>query len=314
MRTPRSRSASAFAPASITNLGMGFDVIGMALQEPGDTVHVLVEDRPETTCELRMHGSTASKLTNDPLTNTAAIAALATLKRAGVTARVVIDLHKDMPIGSGLGSSTASAAAAAMATNIAIGSPLRRVDLVEPCLDAEMAVSGRHADNAAAAIFGGLILVRSTDPVDVVRLPVPEGLMAVVVTPAIEILTKEARAVLPRTLPLEVTVRQMANLGAFASACFANDIDLLSRCIHDEIAEPVRTQLITGGPEVIAAARDAGALGSSVSGAGPSIFALCRSRDSARIVADAMVAAFDTAGVESSVVISPADCPGVRRL
>jgi homoserine kinase len=219
-----------------------------------------------------------------------------------------------MPIGSGLGSSAASAAAAAFAVNLLVGSPLRKIELVEPCLAAEAAVAGRHADNVAPALLGGLILVRSLDPLDIVRLPVPEGLVVAVVTPKMELSTRTARAALPDTIPLASLVHNTAHVGAFISACYSGDLALLGRSLSDAVATPARAPLIPGCASVIEAALDAGALGSSISGSGPSIFALCRSQRSAVEVAARMVAAFASAGLGAESIVSPVDCPGARRV
>ena len=302
---------TAFAPASVANLGPGLDVLGLALATPGDRV---TARRAEGT------GVTIAKVTGDggvlsldPAKNTAGIAAAATLAKAGIETGVSLTLDKGMPIGSGLGSSAASAAAAAYAVNLLIGSPLRKIELVGPCLTAEAAVSGRHADNVAAALLGGLILVRSIDPLDLVRLPVPDGLVVAVVTPMMELSTRAARAALPKDVPLEALVRNTAHVAAFVSACYSGDLGLLGRSLTDAVATPARTPLIPGCADVIEAALDAGALGSSISGAGPSIFALCRSPRSAAEVAAAMVEAFGKNGLAAHAITSPADCPGARR-
>ena len=304
-------AVTAFAPATVANLGPGFDVLGLALQGPGDTV---------TARRVRGSGVRLVKVEGDhgrlprDAANTATIAAEATLRRAGVEAGVELELIKGLPLGSGLGSSAASAAAAAFAVNLLVGSPLRKVELVEPCLAAEGAVSGRHADNVAPALLGGLILVRSVDPLDVIRLPLPEGLSVVVTTPAMELSTREARAALPDAVQLRALVANTANIAALVAACHSGDLGLLARSLSDAVVTPARARLIPGCEAVFAAALDAGALGSSISGAGPSIFALCRSAHSAAEVAAAMVAAFKGAGLASGAIVSPADCPGARRL
>jgi len=197
--------------------------------------------------------------------------------------------------------------------NLLVGSPLRKIELIEPCLEAEAAVSGRHGDNVAPALLGGLILVRSVDPIDVVRLPVPEGLRVVVVTPVFELSTRLARSVLPSSIPLQAMVRNAANIATLVAACYSGDLSLLGRCIVDDVVTPARAALIPGCDAVMAAAIGAGALGSSISGAGPSVFALCHSERSAVQVGTAMVKAFQSAGLEASMVVSLADCPGVRR-
>jgi homoserine kinase len=305
-------AVTVFAPATVANLGPGLDVLGLALAAPGDRVTARLSKDPGIT--IAAVSGDGGVLPLDAAKNTAGVAAAATVARAGIAAGVSLTLEKGMPIGSGLGSSAASAAAAAYAVNLLLGSPLRKTDLLGPCLEAEAAVSGRHADNVAPALFGGLILVRSIDPLDLVRLPVPEGLVVAVVTPAMELETRAARAALPERVPLEALVRNTANVGALVSACYSGDLGLLARSMTDAVATPARAPLIPGCDAVIEAALDAGALGSSISGAGPSIFALCRSERSAGEVAAAMARAFAGCGLTSASTISPADCPGARRV
>lgn len=307
-----SAGITAFAPATVADLGPGLDVLGLALAAPGSRV---------TACHAAGRGVTIARVTGDggvlpldPAMNTAGIAAEATLAQAGIATGVSLTLDEGMPIGSGLGSSAASAAAAAYAVNLLIGSPLRKVELVGPCMVAEAAVAGSHAHQVAAALLGGLILVRSLDPLDLVRLPVPEGLMVAVVIPAMELAPHAARAALPGEVPLASLVRDAANLAALVSACYSNDLGLLARSMTDSVATPARAPLIPGCARVIEAALDAGALGSSISGTGPSLFALCRSERSAGEVAAAMVAAFAASGLAARAIVSPADCPGARRV
>lgn len=302
--------ASAFAPATLSNLGTGFDVLGLALAQPGDTVRVRLVAEPGI--RVTHIDGDGGKLSRDPARNTAAIAASATLARAGLSVGVELELVKGLPIGSGLGSSASSAVAAAFAVNLALGSPLRRADLVGPCLVAEEAVSGRHADNVAPALLGGLVLVRSLDPLDLVRLPLPDGLVFALVTPGMELLTRTARAVLPAEVPLAAMTRNSANLAAIVSACHSGDLALLARAIPDEVVTPARSPLIPGCADVIEAALDAGALAASISGAGPTLFALCRSPRTAQAAADAMVATFARHGLTANGFISAADNPGVR--
>ena len=305
-------SVSAFVPATVANLGPGYDVLGLALAEPGDTVTARFARGPGVTLvEIRGDGGV---LPRSAAENTAGIAALATLRRAGVEAGVELELTKGMPIGSGLGSSAASAAAAAFAVNLLLGSPLRRQELIEPCLAAEAAVSGRHADNVAPALLGGLILVRSVEPLDIVRLPVPDGLIVVVATPAFELSTKHARAALPAQVPLDALAANGASLAAFVSACYSGDLGLLGRSIEDRVVAPARAALVPGAAAAMRAAVEAGSLGSSISGAGPSVFALCHSPVVAKGVASALTEAFAAAGLDATTVTSPADCPGARRV
>lgn len=303
---------TAFAPATVANLGPGFDVLGLAVDGAGDTVTATLHPDPGVRI-TRITGD-GGVLPTDPEKNTAAIAARETLALAGFDVGVALEIHKGLPLCSGLGSSAASAAAAAFATNQLIGSPLRKPALVGPCIEAEAAVSGRHADNVAPALLGGLILVRSVDPVDLVRLPVPDGLTVVVVSPKLELPTKDARAVLPESVPLQTMVHSTAQIASLVSACYSGDLSLLSRCLIDDVVTPARLPLIPGGNAAIEAALATGALGASISGAGPSLFALCRSSRSARSAAKAMADAFEAAGLHSTTRISPASCPGARRV
>ncbi|TNE89781.1 MAG: homoserine kinase [Deltaproteobacteria bacterium] len=305
-------AVSAYAPATVANLAAGFDILGLALEGPGDTVTARLSDHPG----VRIAAITGDNgvLPRDAEDNTAGIAAISTLKRAGVDVGIELSLHKGLPIGSGLGSSASSAAAAAMAVNLLVGSPLRKSELIEPCLDAEAHVSGRHADNLAPALLGGLVLVRGVDPVDVVRLPIPEELVVAVVSPDFVLETKKARAVLPDEVPLSAMIRNSANLASMVAACFSGDLSLLGRSVTDEVVTPARAKLIPGCTEVIDTALSHGALGASISGAGPAVFALCRSRRSAREVGAAMQTAFAAAGLNSVLHVSKATAPGARRV
>jgi homoserine kinase len=301
-----------FAPGTVANLGPGFDVLGLALERPGDTV--VVRRTTEAGVRIASIAGDGGVLSRDPARNTAGIAAAETLRRAAASGGVELDLAKGMPMGSGLGSSAASAAAAAVGVNHVLGGPLTPEELVSCCVEAEAAVSGRHADNVAPAVLGGCVLVRSVDPLDVRRLPVPSGLHVVVVTPSFELPTRQAREALPKSVPMAKLVRNSANLSALIHALHTGDLELLGRALDDEIVTPARMPLIPGCEAVIRAARDAGALGSSISGAGPSVFALCAQATRAGEIADAMMRAFEIAGLTSTAVVSPADCPGARVL
>ena len=309
-------SVTAFAPATVSNLAVGFDILGLALSAPGDTVTARL--RPGTGVTIAAVSSTvpgSPALPTDPAKNTAAVAATHTLRRAGIDAGIELEIVKGLPIGSGLGSSAASAAAAAFAVNLLIGSPLRKSELIEPVIEAEATVAGRHADNAAPAILGGLVLIRSLNPMDIVRVPVPEGLWVSVASPRFELLTRQSRAALPKDVPISEMVRMTAGIAALISACHTADLGLLARALADE--DPVtraRIGLIPGGSEVIRAALDAGAIAAGISGSGPSIFALCRSGFDADASGAAMKDAFARAGLESTIHKSTADAPGARRV
>jgi len=303
-----SSKVTMFAPGTIANLGPGFDILGLAIRGTGDRVSARRVEGSGVRI-IRITGD-RGKLPLDAASNTAGIAAASVLQRAGVDVGIELEIHKGMPIGSGLGSSAASAAAAAMATNRVLGSPLRRMELIGPCVDAESHVSGRHADNVAPALLGGLIMVRSVDPPAVTRLPVPPGLHVVVATPAFELPTRDARAALPAQVPLSAMIAQSVGVATLVAACYCGDLTLLGSCIRDPIVTPARISLIPGGAEVIDAAERSGALGASISGAGPSIFAFCHTPSVADRVGRAMVAAFSNAGLPATAIVSPADCPG----
>ncbi len=299
----------AFAPATVANVGPGFDVLGFAVAGLGDRVRASKGTAPGLS--LTVSGPVPAEL----LRNTAGIAAVETVRAAGLTVdEVSIELHleKGLPVGSGLGSSAASAAAAATAVNVLLGTPLTPPQLVAPCLAAEAAVSGRHADNIAPSLLGGLVLVRSTEPLDLVSIPVPRGLHAVVVTPDAELQTEKARAALPKTVPLEAMVRNVGNVAAFVAACYAGDLSLLARSIEDVVVTPARAALIPGATAAIDAAVAAGALGASISGAGPSVFALAGDADAAEAIGKVMVAAFDAAGLTSNAHVTPVGAEGAR--
>lgn len=305
-------TVTAIAPATIANLGPGFDLLGLALPAPRDRVTARLAGASGVS--IKHQSGDGGRLPVEAERNTAGIAAIETLRRAGIDVGIELDVEKGMPLGSGLGSSAASAAAAACAVNALIGSPLRRSELIGACVEAEAAVSGRHADNVAPALLGGLVLVLAVDPLDVVRLPVPEGLLAVVATPEFELETRRARDALPDEVPLRDATFNSGRLAAFITACFSNDLGLLGRSVDDRLHVPARAPLIPGCEDVMQTARDAGALASSISGSGPSVFAFCHSTETCTRVASAMRAAFANAGLDSRVYVGSADSPGARTL
>jgi homoserine kinase len=304
------KSCRAFAPATVANVGPGFDVLGLAVEGAGDTVTVTRAE--DSRIQIRRITGDEGRLPLNPNANTAAIAARATLKRAGVDLGLLIDIDKGLPIGSGLGSSAASAVAAAVATNGLIGSPLHPMELIEPCLEAEAVVSGRHADNIAPALLGGLVLIRSLSPLDLIRIPTPQELSIAVVTPMISVSTKHARTVLPKMVPMADAVQNAANLAAMLVAIQTNDTGLLSRSVVDILATPARVHLVPGADVAMSKALEQGALGTAMSGAGPSFFALCSAKRVAERCLAAMVSAFSGAGIESRQLISSINAPGAR--
>lgn len=304
---------AAFAPATVSNVAAGFDVLGFALDEPGDVVAAELRDEPGVAI-LDITGD-GGRLTREAARNTAGAAVEALLALLGTSRGIALTIHKGLPLASGVGSSGASAVAAVVAVNELLGRPAS-LDLVfRAAMAGERAGCGAaHPDNVAPALFGGFVLARSADPPDIVRLPVPAGLSCAVLHPHLEVQTGASRALLGDTLPLQTAVRQWANLGALVSALHTGDLDLLSRSLVDHVAEPKRAVLVPGFGPVKAAALEAGALGCSLSGSGPSMFALARSLDEARAAGTAMAAAYRTAGggVEADLWVSAVGTTGAR--
>ncbi|MFK7808769.1 MAG: homoserine kinase [Saprospiraceae bacterium] len=262
-----------FAPASVANVACGYDILGLALEEPGDEIIVRFSDKPG----FKITRITGGKLPYDPEKNTAGFAALKTIEHLGETGRgIEMEIHKKMPFGSGLGSSAASAVAGAMAINELYKRPMTKRELLPFAVQGEQIADGAyHADNVAPSLLGGLVLIRDNETLDVHRLPAIRGLKVAVVHPNVKILTKDSRSILKDHLSLNQMIHQTGSIAGLVTAMFRGDIDLLSRSLKDVVVEPQRAQLIPHFYEVQEAAMNAGALGCSISGAGPSIFALC---------------------------------------
>jgi len=310
---PESMTAvTAFAPASISNVCCGFDVLGAALTEPGDRVTVRRTEKPGV--HLVSVTGDDGRLPREPEANTATVAAKALLQAVRYAGPgIEVELDKNMPLASGLGSSAASAVAAVVAVDALLGFEASRERLLAAALEGERVACGAiHADNAAPSLYGGFVLVRSTDPLDVVTLEAPEELWLAMLHPELEIATREARNMLPRALPLSTAATQWGNLGALVAALHQEDWDLLGRALVDVVAEPVRAKLVPGFDAMVAAAREAGAVGAGLSGSGPSLFALCRGETVAHTVADALLEACRAAGSEGRAWTSPVNREGAR--
>jgi homoserine kinase len=306
-------SVTAFAPATVSNVACGFDVLGFALDAPGDEVTARLTSAGVRIDDILGDGG---RLPREGAKNTAGIAALALLTTLGERRGVALTIRKGLPLSSGLGGSAASAAAAVVAVDAILGSRMPIETLIACALEGERLGAGSaHADNIAPSLCGGLVLVRCPDPPDVVRLPVPAGLTAVVVHPDLEIETARARALIGDTVRLADAVRQWANLGALVDGLHRGDFALISRSLEDTIAEPRRASLVPGLAAIKRTALDVGALGCGLSGSGPSIFALCASREAATRVADAMTAAVRAEiGGDVQTYMSPIASQGARVL
>lgn len=288
--------AEAFAPGTSANLGVGFDILGLALSKPGDTVIAEPCDEPQAIiCDI--YGD-EGRLPRDAKSNTACIAADTVLKTINASHGVKLTLHKGLPLASGLGSSAASAVAAAVAVNALFGEPLSRAELLPASLDGEAAVSGYHADNVAPCLFGGITLVTGIHADEIFSLPVPEDIHLALVTPNIEVKTADARKVLPERVSLKTMVQQTGAVARLIDALHRGDIPELAHCIErDSVVEPARAHLIPHLGEVRSIAHRSGALGMFISGAGPTLCAICDDATVTRRVAAAMQAVFDEAGI-----------------
>ncbi|MCB9277730.1 MAG: homoserine kinase [Lewinellaceae bacterium] len=302
-----------FAPASVANVAAGFDILGFALERPGDEIIVRLSETPGF--RITQITGAKGKLPMEPEKNTAGFAALKLLEYLGETGRgIEMEIHKKMPFGSGLGSSAASAAGAVVAVNELLGRPLeKRALLPFAVLGEQIADGAYHADNVAPSLIGGMVLIRSNKDLDVHRLPVPKGLYAAVVHPQVEILTKDARNVLSDTVSLQQCIEQNGNLGGLIVGLYNSDLELIGRSLNDVIIEPQRARLIPHFYEVKAAALDAGALGCSISGAGPSIFALCANSLVAETAGKAMSKVFTEAKIGNQVFISAINQEGATK-
>ncbi|SFF01715.1 homoserine kinase [Thermoflexibacter ruber] len=302
-----------FAPATVANVACGFDVLGFALNEPGDEVILQTTDSNEVT--LSKITGDGGKLPLDVSKNTAAAVIKHYLAHIGSRQGIDIQLHKRMPLGSGLGSSAASAVAGLFAVNELLGSPLTRAELLPFAMEGERIASGAaHADNVAPALLGGFVLVRSYNPLDIVSIPFPKDLVATVVHPQIEIRTEDARSILKKSILLKDAIQQWGNIGGLIAGLIQGDYDLIKRSLQDVIIEPVRSLLIPNFDKVKQAALESGALGCSISGSGPSIFALSNSLAIAGEIASAMRKELKVIGIDCDVYISPINNVGARVL
>ena len=309
-----SEFVTAFAPASIGNVGVGFDVLGLALEGVGDRVLARKTESPGVTvAEVRgLDGEIHPYLSADPDQNTASIAARALLEARGGGIGVELKVHKGVPLQSGMGSSAASAVAAVVAVNALLDAPLEPGALLPYALEGEKYASGGlHADNVAPSLLGGLILCPQILLPQFVRLPVPLGVSAVLLHPDLQVNTAQARRKLAKSCPMQKWIDQQGLLAGFVAACAADDIELIRKTLRDIIIEPQRAEAVPCFEQVTEAARRAGALGSSLSGSGPSIFALCRKSDAPNI-ATALEQACRGQGIGCQTWISPMTAGGAH--
>lgn len=301
-----------FAPASVTNVGSGFDIFGFAIDEPGDEIILRMRKEP---------GVLISKITGDngrlpreSDKNTAGLSLISLIEYLELKEGVEIELHKKMALGSGLGSSAASAVASVFALNEMLGRPLTKKELLCFALEGEKLTCGGspHADNVAACLYGGFIIVRSLEPLDIINIEPPKNLWCTVVHPHIEINTADTRRILRKNILLSDAVRQWGNVACLVAGILQSDYELIGRSLQDVIIEPVRSILIPGFDEVKKSAIQAGALGCSISGSGPSIFAFTKNKNIAKIAGEAMINALEKIDISSDVYISHINKTGPR--
>jgi homoserine kinase len=302
-----------FAPATVANVSCAFDILGFPIYTLGDEVSVYrTEERGVVITHIEGGGG---HLPLDAHKNTAGVAAHHVLNRIDAKHGVRIELKKNLPLGSGLGSSAASAAAACVAVNTLFGSPLSLKMLVQSAMEGErIACGSAHADNVAPSILGGFTLLRSYNPLDVIKLPTPPELCACIVIPEIELRTSDARKVLRRKLELSDAVIQFGNIAGLIAGVTLSDYELIGRSLHDTIIEPRRAPLIPGFYKAKEIALKAGVLGCSISGSGPSIFALSKSKDILEEAASKMTAVFKEFGISAKYIVSAINVEGTKIL
>lgn len=311
MAAMKPRHVKVYAPATIANVGAGFDVLGIAIDAPGDIISA--KRIAEPGLRFSLHPASVKVPASDR--NVAAHVAQLMLDELHPAFGVALTLHKKMPIGSGLGSSGASCAAAAFAVNALLNKPLPKMDLLRFAVEGERLAAGApHADNVAPSLLGGACLIHSYRPLEVVRLPVKNTLYWVVVHPHLNVATEMARQLIPTALPLATVTAQMGSLGAFITGLATGNAQLIGKSIRDQIAEPARIPLIPGFVAAREAALAAGALAMSISGSGPSVFAVATSLASAKKIAVAIRSVFTRhARTKSDCYISRINMQGTQR-
>jgi homoserine kinase len=302
------QEVTAFAPASVGNVGVGFDILGQSVEAIGDRVTLRRVARPGV--QIEGIDGVVQSLPLEPEKNTAGQAVLAMQEALRPDFGFAMRIHKGIPLGSGLGGSAASAVAAVVAANAFLAKPLTRLELLKFAMQGEKVASGSvHVDNIAPSLFGGLVLTVGIDHPRIKQIPVPPEIRCVLVHPHMFLSTREARAILKKTCDLSDVIWQTANLAGFIAGCYTNDLAMIRDSFEDVIIEPQRQALIPGFQAVKNAARMAGALGCSISGAGPTTFAWCEERDADRIC-ESMVRAFADHGLASDHWISATSLSG----
>ncbi len=309
--TLKRKEIKVFAPATVANLACGFDVLGMSIEHPGDVV-VIRESEIDGLRLVKISGD-SGRLPLNIEENTATVAISSLLLELGKKVNWEVEIHKQMPLGSGMGSSAASAAAGVWAAAQMLGLDYLPKDLLKHAMEGERKACGSaHADNVAPALIGGVVLVRSYEPLEVLELPVPDDLHYVLVHPEVEVPTAIARAIMPKQIPVSSAIAQWGNLAAFVSALYQNDYELMRRSVVDFIAEPIRADFIPEFTKVKSEAYRCGALACSISGSGPSVFALVKGPEKLASIADSMQKVFTQNQVQSQAYFGKVSKEGAR--
>ena len=302
-----------FAPATVANVTCGFDILGFAVDQPGDEITLRKSDSGQVKI-IQITGD-GGALPLDADKNTCSVVIKMFLKDLGIDQGIDIYLDKKMPLGSGLGSSAASSAAAIFAINELMGKPKKLEELLPYAMEGERVACGAaHADNVAPGLYGGFVLIRSYDPLDVIKLKTPESLFSTLVHPHIEVNTKDAREILRKQIYLKDSVKQSGNVAGLVAGLLTSDYDLISRSMHDYIVEPIRSILIPGYTEVKNRVKEIGALGAGISGSGPSIFALSKDEITAQSVGIEMKRIYNDFDIECETYVSRVNQIGPRIL
>ncbi len=297
-----------FAPATVANVAAGFDILGFALEKPGD--ELIISTRSSTGIRITNQSSFTS-MPLDPEKNTSGVALQAFLDHIGSSQGFEIQFLKKVKPGSGIGSSAASSAAAVFGANELLGNPLTPAELVQFAMEGERLASGSaHADNVAPALLGGFVLIRSYHPLDIIPLPTPEKLFCSIIHPQIELKTEDSRKVLKKQITLQNAIVQWGNTAGLIAGLFMEDYELIGRSLQDVIIEPTRSILIPGYESMKEAALKAGALGCNISGSGPSLFAFSTSLENATEIAEAMQSVCTSIAIESDIYVSKVNKKG----
>ena len=297
------------APATVSNVGPGFDLMGFALEEPVD----ILEIRRNKLDKLRIINESGIPLPEDPEKNVASVAALALIRAKDLNPGFDLVFKQKIHPGSGIGSSAASCAAAVAGLNAFLDSPATPTELIDYALQGEFIASGSlHADNIAPAVLGGFVLIRSYDPIDIVRINYPEDLLCVIVHPYLEIKTAESRKLIPQEIALKTALSQAGNLATLVNGLSQGDYEMIGRALEDKIAEPLRKQAIPGYDKLRIKLLGAGVTGMNISGSGPSLFALCRERQIAEQAAVLMEDSFKSFSISARTYISPVSNKGTK--